>query len=90
MDKQQKVTHTLKCNHEYFIHSWEGLKPFEIRNNDKAYQKGDIVMLKEIMGHAYTGRIITGTIGFVTTFVQKDGFVVFSLIKTKKESGLAI
>jgi len=40
-------THILKCDSSPFSATWEGLKPYEVRNNDREYQVNDMLLLKE-------------------------------------------
>ncbi len=78
------ATHTLKIRPEYFEAILDGTKRFEIRKNDRGYQKGDIVYLEEIeqIGEAFrhTGRVCKGMVGYVTNFMQKEDVVVFTFI----------
>ena len=76
--------HILKITPEYFELVDSGLKTFEIRKNDRDYKSGDIVVLNEYLldKNEYTGAKITRTIGFVCDFMQKDEYVVFSLLTT--------
>ena len=39
--------HELKLINPYFEHVWNGLKDFEVRKNDRAYQVGDRLKLIE-------------------------------------------
>jgi hypothetical protein len=41
------TTHELKTDPGVFQASWEGLKKFEIRFNDRDFRPGDILILKE-------------------------------------------
>jgi hypothetical protein len=41
-------THHIKCDTEYLNHLLGGIKPFEVRKNDRAYQAGDHLMLTEV------------------------------------------
>lgn len=68
--------HNLKIEEPYLQAIIDGKKNFEIRNNDRGYQSGDTVTLT----HNLIMPKINATIGYVTPFLQKDGFVVFSLI----------
>lgn len=38
------MTHELKIDERYMLRRLEGVKPFEIRFNDRDYQVGDTVM----------------------------------------------
>jgi hypothetical protein len=49
------VTHSLKVEPPYFTAVFEGDKPFEVRKNDRAYQRGDLLILNE--WHAYGTQI---------------------------------
>ena len=74
------MIHDLKIEQPYFEAVKEGIKTFEIRYNDREYRIGDTVNLEELApnGHnKYTGRIITVEIIYVTSFNQKDNWVVF-------------
>jgi hypothetical protein len=45
--RTQIMIHKIKIMPEYFKAVLEGRKPFEIRNNDRHYQEGDIAVLQE-------------------------------------------
>lgn len=86
------MIHILKCWPSHFFGVWEGVKPFEIRKNDRDFRPFDLVMLKEwdpnpisVGGpeKGYTGRRILARISCVSSFEQKPGFVVFGLEKTR-------
>lgn len=81
-------THELKTWPQYFEATWRGDKPFEIRYEDRGYQKGDKVVLREFDRqwpcecekgvHAtdcekYSGREIEAVIGFVTASTPSRG-----------------
>ncbi len=67
-------THELKTDPEPFEMSWRGVKPYEIRKNDRGIMQGDILILREtkytgaqmrsIMRAplVYTGRTITAKV----------------------------
>lgn len=44
------VAHTLKVEQPYFAALVDGSKPFEVRRNDRAYQRGDRLLLREWHG----------------------------------------
>jgi len=79
--------HELKIEPVYFEQVSTGYKTFEIRKDDRGYQKGDKIMLREfdqnrgvIESQRYTGRAIIADIGYVTAYEQQKGYVVFSLL----------
>lgn len=78
--------HDLKILPPYFEAVASGKKTFEIRQDDRGFQAGDAVTLKEytppsgLSDGRLTGRNITFRIGYVTAFEQQLGWVVFSLI----------
>ncbi len=80
------TTHTLKILPQYFEPVLDGSKTFEIRLDDRGFQKGDAIMLRETddFGTKHTGRTIIAVIGYVSTYEQKPGFVVFSLLDVKE------
>ena len=43
-------SHVLKTDPEPFQASWDRLKPFEIRNDDRKFKQGDDVTLRECSG----------------------------------------
>lgn len=75
------MKHILKILPCYFEAVLDGKKTFEIRENDRGYQAGDTVVLREhdkVM--LYTGRELEFKIGYVLNFAQKENWVVFSLL----------
>ena len=76
------MEHNLKIANEYFEAVNEGLKTFEIRNNDRNFKVEDIVNLEEIdENKEYTGWKVTGKITYITNYAQMSGYVVFSFVK---------
>ena len=76
------MEHNLKIANEYFEAVNEGLKTFEIRNNDRNFKVEDIVNLEEIDENKEdTGRKVTGKITYITNYAQMSGYVVFSFVK---------
>jgi len=76
--------HYLKIEPKYFRAILNGDKNFEIRENDRDFQKGDIVTLKEYEykynepeEKSYSGNEINVKIKYVTTFNQVENWVVF-------------
>ena len=77
-------THDLKCWPKFFQDVYDGKKRFEIRNNDRNFQPGDLVVLREwdFEKGDYTGRRYWAQIGYVLQgpgFGLIDGYCVFDL-----------
>ena len=89
--------HELKILPPYFEAVIDGRKTFEIRKDDRGFQAGDTVTLREYdpeyKGYyrseegRYTKRKHAATIGYVTAYEQQQGYVVFSLVSNVKVSG---
>ena len=62
------VTHELKILPQYFRAVCGGSKTFELRKNDRDYQEGDYLLLREHDGEKYTGLAIKVAV----TYVLKD------------------
>ena len=73
--------HQLKILPEYFAPVCLGLKSFEIRENDRDFQVGDLVELREYLPNhdRYTGRVLPREITYVTAYAQQANYVVFGL-----------
>ncbi len=71
--------HELKILPFFFRAVVAGDKRFEIRNTaDREFRRGDTVTLKEWFPESgYTGREFKAQVTYVTSYEQKDGFVVF-------------
>ncbi|PHR55942.1 MAG: RNA-binding protein [Robiginitomaculum sp.] len=73
------MKHELKIDKEYFEAVKSGDKTFEIRFNDRGYQKGDLVILNENLSI----RSIEADISYVCGFAQKENWVVFGIKNLK-------
>lgn len=83
------MKHELKTDSLHFEYLLSGEKTFEIRKNDRSFNVGDEVVLKEwdqgsddMMG--YTGQEIEGVITYLTDFAQENGYVVFAFKETRR------
>ena len=76
------VNHDLKIEPAYFQAVLEGRKTFEVRYNDRGFNAGDTVKLIEWNPYyaCYTGMKLVKRIGYVSSFSQKENWVVFSLL----------
>ena len=89
--------HELKILPPYFEAVIDGRKTFEIRKDDRGFQAGDTVMLREYdpeyKGYhrseeqMYTKWTYAATIGYVTSYEQHPGHVVFSLVPNAQVTG---
>lgn len=63
------TTHELKCWPEHFDPLARGLKTIELRLNDRNYQVGDVLYLREYepLEHAYTGRSVHALITHIVS-----------------------
>lgn len=69
----------LKILPKYFDAVLVGIKPFEIRRNDRDFKPGQYVKLNEWDGQSYTGRSLMAMITYVTDYHQQPGYVVFGM-----------
>lgn len=77
--------HKLKTWPQPFEAVLSGEKTFEWRKDDRGVEQNDLVMLEEWDPElGYTGRRVTGSIGYVLrapAFGVPEGFCVFSVIE---------
>lgn len=75
---------TLRYLKNTLTQSSRGVKPFEIRNNDRDFQVGDYLRLREIVPtpgtspviHEYTGRVLITEVVYILRGVGlQDGYV---------------
>ena len=74
------VTHNIKLMSEYARAKLKGLKPFEIRLDDRNYKVGDLIRYTipddEILNQVF--KDMTFRIIYITDYAQKDGYIVFT------------
>jgi len=74
--------HSIKCVNPFFQDAWDSLKSFEIRNNDRNYKVGDLILLNEYdsKNDSFSGRKILGVITYIAKYPKglKTNFIVFS------------
>ena len=74
--------HELKTWPEYFQAIIDGIKPFEVRRNDRDYQVGDTLFLMEYdPERGFTGRNILREVTYILNkkpFVP-DGYVIMGI-----------
>lgn len=83
--------HQLKTDSTVFQASWEGKKSFEVRNNDRDYKQGDMLVLMETLasGEAmkdgaslrFSGRMLISVVSYVLygpVYGLADGWCMMS------------
>ena len=85
------MIHELKTAPVYFNRSWSGEKLFEVRKNDRHFQKGDGIILMEWDGEKYTGHQTFGVITYVLSGFNAidEQYVVFGF-KIDKRSFVGV
>lgn len=76
------MTHEVKILPMYFQAVWDRKKPFEVRKNDRGYQPGDTIILKEWDGKKFTGSAVAKRICYMLTDTIdgiEDGYCVLGL-----------
>lgn len=76
--------HELKCWPEFFTPIWDGRKTYEIRNNDRGFEVGDHLLLREWNpdSKGYSGRYILMEITHTLSGPQwglKDGYIILAI-----------
>jgi len=80
------VKHEIKIELPYYEAVKEGRKTFEIRHNDRGYNAGDHLTLIPVRcGVKTLDPQLYAKIGYVTSWNQRENFVVFSLLNVKVE-----
>lgn len=79
----QPNVHDLKTWSGFFWQVQRGVKPFELRKNDREYQAGDILILRDYDQEAqcYTGHVLVAVVTCViddATFLQ-PGYVALGI-----------
>lgn len=78
--------HKLKTLPEYFHAVWAEEKLFEVRYNDRDFQKGDLLQLQEYIPEFYTGREVLAEVTYILNdeVYCKEGYVIMSLLIIEK------
>lgn len=87
------MRHDIKILPEYFDKVIDGSKTFEIRENDRDYQVGDILFIHEYMmshehGNYETGGWILAEITYITNYNQKDNYIVMGIKVNSHQTGM--
>jgi len=81
------MKHYLKTWPKYFVDVKEGRKKFEIREDDRGFQMGDILILQEYDPKIkkYTGEEVSMKVIYITDFAQKEKFVVLGIENEREQ-----
>jgi len=65
----------------YYLAVENGVKPFEVRYNDRDYKVGDLLVLEEFADGEYTGRKMRYEITYVLSDPEyvKEGYVILGI-----------
>ena len=81
--------HELKILPKHFQEVWDGIKTFELRKNDRNYQRGDILVLREWNGKEYTGSCIAVRVTHILKdcpeYGLADGYCILSIKRLSEE-----
>ena len=77
--KRSHQDHDIKLHSKYWMAAETQAKMFEIRKNDRDYQIGDFITLREWDGSGYTGQELHREITYITDYAQQKGYVVIGL-----------
>ena len=77
------MQHELKISPEYFDAVYSGVKPFEVRRNDRPFKVGDSLLLKEYDAKSYLPYTGRETVKVITYILDNeyclDGYVILGL-----------
>ena len=76
--EKPRGVHILKIKPEYFQAQAEGKKNFEIRKNDRNFNVGDELWLREYdpIAEAYTEKSLVVKVTYITSYMQQKDYVV--------------
>lgn len=83
-----RTEHELKIRSEFFLRVATNQKTFEIRKNDRDFQVGDILILKEWRdgdGYVDYSNALRREIVYISTFMQQHGYVVLGIAEMPEE-----
>jgi hypothetical protein len=81
--------HELKTLTQYFQAVWSGTKTFELRKDDRDFQRGDVLILREWDGEKYTGSALCVKVTYILQNAEKyglkDGYVIMGIRRIEPE-----
>lgn len=82
----KSVQHDLKCEFEFFEDVESGKKNFELRLNDRNYQEGDTLLMRQLNKDkiGFTGKVIERLVMYVLKdaerFGLEKGYCIMSIV----------
>ena len=75
------MIHSIKISPKYFDAVETGIKPFEVRKNDRPFAVGDVLSLNEWDGEKYSGRYTNKAITYILDDREYcvEGYVILGL-----------
>lgn len=88
MAPRARMKHEIKCVQPHFEEVWHRRKPFEVRRDDRDYQPGDVVVIREWDSLGYGYRSCVFVIGYVLRGYAaiRKGYCVFGLLGPDAEA----
>lgn len=83
--------HELKTWPLYFKAVRDGRKTFEVRKEDRGFRPGDYLRLREWSPdtETYTGETVYARVPYVTSWMQREDYVVMSIVRCDRAEALA-
>ena len=80
-DEVDTGVHYLKLSYDYFYAVQTGVKPFEVRKDDRGFCLWDICVFCETKDGEYTGRTFSARISYILRDPEyvKEGFCILGL-----------
>ena len=74
--------HELKVLPDYFLAVSEGKKTFELRKDDRGFEAGDLLLLREWDGEKYSGRSVNCKVTYILKGFQglETDYVILSIV----------
>jgi|LakMenEpi03Aug12_release.lakeMendotaPanAssembly.Ray.scaffolds.fasta_scaffold3407757_1 hypothetical protein len=76
-----ETEHELKIRGEFYARIASEQKTFETRKNDRDFQVGDILILREFDGQQYIdySEPLRCRVIYISTFAQQEGYVILGI-----------
>lgn len=102
MTNRKHIDHELKMDRDVFQAAWDGIRPFEVRFNDRDFKVGDMLTCRETVNTGeqmkngapleYTGREINRKVTYIENgpkFGLGEGWVIMSVENVQAYTAVA-